>query len=146
MRTVKQFVGISLIEILISLIILVALFVVLLQFHSELFRKGAESSQHIEAQTLAMDKLNELRHYSVLDTTAGFTAYDDIASGTAVVTQDGTLFTITWTVTEITTPPHKQIKVLVAWSDQENVSHSVQMNGIIGKIDPANSGSVMESL
>src|SRR3990167_4268763 len=92
--------GLSLIEVLIALLILVAGFVVLLRFQADLSRNTSMINQQLTAKTLAEDKLNELRHFSVLNTTPGATAYADIISGNVVTEHQGVQYTTTWTVTD----------------------------------------------
>ena len=138
--------GLSLIEVLIALLILVAGFVVLVRFQADLSRNTTMINQQLTAKTLAEDKLNELRHFSVINTTPGATAYADIVSGSASTLKQRILYTTTWTVTEADTPPRKTIRVSVTWTDQTNTARSITLESIVGRTDPFISGSISQSL
>lgn len=138
--------GITLVEVLIALAILAAGIIALVKFQGDLMRNRIELSQETEALMLAQDQMESLRYYQVLNTTAGYIAYQDKVSGSTALTRTTTTYTVTWTVTAFTAPDYKTATVTVTWTDPMNVTQTTTLNSIIGKIDPAVSGSVMASL
>ena len=138
--------GVSLVEILIALLVLALGIAVLVRFQGGVLRSRGIVSQHNEAIQLAEDRLGQLRNYSVLNTTTGKNAYQDIANGTATVAKASTTYTVTWVVAELTDPDHKTVTVTVTWVDSQGVSHNIALSSIIGKINPASSGTVMQGL
>lgn len=138
--------GISLVEVLISLVVVTVGLVALVQFQSDMMRNRNLMSQQSEAVTLANDKLDELRQYEVLDTTAGKKAYQDIASGSSTVSGTNATYNVVWTVTEVNDPPYKTIQVTVTWTDASNQSQTITLSSIVAKIDPKISGSISQGL
>lgn len=138
--------GISLLEVLIALTILAAGIIALVKFQGDLMRTRVELSQETEALMLAQDQMENLRYYQVLNTTAGFTAYQDKVSGSTSVVKTTTTYTVAWTIATFTAPDYKTATVTVTWTDPMNVSQTVRLSSIIGSIDPATSGAVMHSL
>ncbi|MCH9770229.1 MAG: prepilin-type N-terminal cleavage/methylation domain-containing protein [Gammaproteobacteria bacterium] len=138
--------GMTLMEVLIALFIIAIGVAVLVSFHGELLQGAGISHQQSIAITLAEKKISELQHFTVLDTTVGATAYEDLTAGTTNTTVNHTTYTVTWAVTENTAPDYKTIKVTVSWTDPKNVSQSVVLESIVGKVDPDLSGQIMEDI
>lgn len=138
--------GLTLIEILIAMAILAAGIVVIVKFQGDLMRNLGSTQQQAEAMSIAESKLNELRYYTVIESGGSGTAYDDIGSGNETTTSNNTTYTTVWTVTDVEDPPHKVIQVTVTWTDSTAQSQSVTLETIIGQVDPAKSGEVMQGL
>lgn len=138
--------GISLIEVLIALLVLAGGIITLAKFQGDLLRARVDLNQQSQAVMLAQNKIEDLRHYTVINTTGGKKAYDDIASGTSTVSGTSTTYTVTWTVTDNSSPPHKVVRVTVSWTDSKNVAQSVTLDSIVGKVDPTTSGQVTQGL
>lgn len=145
MSAIKQ-VGLTLIEILIAMAILAGGIVVIVKFQGDLMRNLGATQQQAEAISLAESKLNELRNYTVIESGGSGTAYDDISSGSETVSNNSTTYTTTWNVTNVSDPPHKVIQVTVSWSDSAGQTQSVTLESIVGEVDPAKSGEVMQGL
>jgi type IV pilus modification protein PilV len=138
--------GITLLEIVIALLILAAGIIALVKFQGDLMRSRVELSQETEALMLAQNQMETLRYYQVLNTTSGFIAYQDIATGSSNVSKTTATYTVAWTITANTAPDYKTAAVTVTWTDPMNTTQTVTLNSIIGKIDPAVSGAGMASL
>lgn len=134
------------VEVLIAIIILAGGLIALVNFQADLFRGHSDTSQHSQALQLAQNKLSDLRRYTVLDTTSGQFAYQDIANGNDSQVIGNTSFTRAWTVTESTSPPYKTVAVTVSWTNRQNEAKSVTLDSIIGKVDPAISGEVTQDI
>lgn len=135
--------GVTLVELLVTLFILTIGISALIKFQGNYFYYGDLSKQRSEAVILAKSKLATLRNYQVLSTTSGYNAYEDISSGTSTTTATNTTYTITWSVTENTSPAYKTINVVVSWVDRNNNSQGITLSSIIGKIDPSDSGGLI---
>ncbi len=138
--------GITFLEVLIALVVLGAGVVALVKFQGDLMRNRIELSQETEALMLAQDQMESLRYYQVLPTTAGYIAYQDKVTGTTSVVKTTATYTVAWTITSFTAPDYLTAVVTVTWTDPMNISQTTKLDSIIGKIDPAVSGSVMASL
>ena len=142
----RQLKAVGLVEVLIALLILAIGILLIVRFQGTTFENRAVLNQRNEALQLAQDRLDQLRHYEVIDTTAGKAAYEDIASGSTTVAKTSTTYTVTWTVTEQTAPDHKVIQVTVTWTDRKNTAQSISLSTIVGKVDPSSSGTIMQGL
>ncbi len=138
--------GASLIEILVAVVVLAIGVAVLVRFQGVILESRGLIGQRNEAVQLAEDRLDQLRHYEVLETISGKIAYADIASGSATVTKASATYTVTWVVTELASPDRKQLQVTVTWIDRENASQSLTLTSVVGKIDPATSATIMQGL
>ena len=138
--------GVSLVEVLIALLVLMLGIAAIVRFQGGALESRGLISQNHEAIQIAEDRLEQLRDYEVLDTTSGKTAYQDIVSGNTTVTKASATYTVTWTVSELSNPDHKTVTVTVSWTDRKNTARSIVLSSIIGKIDPANAGAVMQGL
>lgn len=138
--------GLSLIEILIALLILAAGVIALAKYQGDMVRNRAEVNQQNYAMELAQDKIENLRHYEVITTTAGKKAYDDIVNGTSSVVGVSATYTLTWTVTDNVSPPYKTVRVTVTWTDSTNTSRTITLDTVIGKVDPVTSGKATQAL
>lgn len=138
--------GITFLEVLIAMVILSTGLLALIQLQGDLLRHRSGLSQETEALMLVKDKIEGLRYYQVVNTTPGYTAYQDIANGTQTVTKPTATYTLTWTVTNNTAPDYKTITVTASWVDNRNVTQTTTLTSIVGKIDPTTSGNVMKNL
>lgn len=136
----------SLVEVLVALLVLAVGIAAIIRFQSGALENRGFLSQHHEALQLAEDRLDQLRQYEVVDTTAGKTAYADISSGSTTEIKASTTYTVSWAVTESTNPDYKTVQVTVSWTDRKNTPRSIVLATIIGKIDPANSQIIMQEL
>ena len=136
----NKVVGITLIELLVTLLILTIGIAGLVKFQGSYFYYSDVSKQRQEALLLAKTKMAALRNFQVLPTTTGYAAYDDITSGSASTTQNNATYTTTWTITDHTNPSYKTANIVVSWTDRRGSSQNLTLTSIISKTDPANSG------
>lgn len=141
----KQF-GMTLIEILIALFILSVGVVVLVKFQGDLLRNLSGTEQQVEAISIAENKLDSLRNYSYLTTAEGTPSYEGIVAGSSDSTSNGTTYHLVWTVTTNADPAYKTVTATVTWTDSSNTDRSVVLQTIIGQVNPAKSGEVMQGL
>lgn len=142
----RKYHAFSLVEVLVALLVLAVGIAAIIRFQGGALENRGFLTQHHEALQLAEDKLDQLRQYEVVNTVAGKTAYADIASGSTTTTKASTTYTLAWSVTESTNPDYKTVQVTVSWTDRRNTPRSIVLATIIGKIDPANSQTIMQAL
>lgn len=135
--------GQTLVETLVTILFIAISVIALIRFQQSLSYDDSLSAQRAEAATIAHSSLETLRDYHVLTTTSGYTAYQNIASGTSSYVGKTATFTITNTVTTFTNPDYKRLVVVVSWTDKNGIAQSVQQITNVGGIDPANSASVI---
>jgi Tfp pilus assembly protein PilV len=139
----KSHSGQGLIESLIAMLIIFGTVVALMSFQATLAYNDDVSAQQTDATILAVNELENLRDFQVLNVQAPYAAYANIASGNTTSTGANATYTITWTVTSFTNPTYKTISVTVTWTDRRSVAHSVNMITNVAGIDPSTSSSVM---
>lgn len=128
--------GFTILEILISLLILAGGLSAVAKFQVYSLGSVSAAKQTTEAVMLGQEKLDLLRGYVDL---AGYTA---IASGADKVDGSNTAYTRTWTVLESTTPSFKSIEMRVDWSDKDGTVSTIYINGVVPGISPGDSGSL----
>jgi Tfp pilus assembly protein PilV len=121
--------GQTLIEVLITLLIIAISVISIVRFQSYL--------------TLALQQIETLKDYQVLTTTSGYFAYQSILTGSSSTVFNGTTYTLNSTVTTYTSPAYKSISVVSSWVDRYASRQSVTLITNISVIDPSNSASVM---
>lgn len=135
--------GQTLIEALVTLVIIAIGVIALIRFQNYLSYDNSLSQQKGEATTIAQSQIETLSEFQVLNTTAGYTAYQDINSGSSSVTGTSAAYTVTWTVTTTASPAYKTIDVTVSWTDRRGAAQSVRLIRHIAGVEPANSAAVM---
>lgn len=135
--------GQTLIEALITLLFIAVSVIALIRFQSYLAYNNILAEQRNEASILAIQKIEKLRDFQVLNNTSGYTSYQSIASGSSTTNSTTTTYTTTWTVTPSTNPTYKNLDVKVSWTDRNNNSNTVELTTIIAGIDPQNSSTIM---
>lgn len=135
--------GQTLIETLITVLFIAVSVIALIRFQAYLAYDNTLTQQKTEATLIGLKKMEQLSDYQVINTTTGYTAYQDIVSGSNTITGVNTTYTLTWTVTSFTNPTYKTIDLVVGWTDKNNVSQSIRLVTNTAAIDPANSASIM---
>lgn len=137
--------GQGLIESLI-IVLLVAIGVVgILNFQHYLSFSTNMTQQQTDAIALANSEIETLSDFQVLNTTSGYTAYQDITSGSKNATVGNTAYSLSWTVTTNTNPNYKTINVTVSWTDRFGNSKSVNLVSNVAGVDPGVSSAFMSS-
>lgn len=140
--------GFSLIEALVSLLVLSFGMLAIASFQLNLFRSSDLAKQRTEATRLAQQKVEELRAFTRVETHTGtphiVNYTDDVVSGTEVLAssaaQSNTDFTRTWTVTPFPAAgdTEKRVSVVVSWADRTSLTgqqHEVRLFSVIAKYD-----------
>jgi len=135
--------GVSLIEVMVCLAILMIGAAGLTRLHVDMLRVQRTSTQQSKALMLAQGKLEELRNFrSLHHQAAGSSAYEDIRQdqgGTlmAGVHDDGAL-QLNWQVADGPAasewpqlPAYKQVEVVVIWRDGKQTPQHLSLQGII---------------
>lgn len=132
----------TLIETLISLLIIVIGVLALIRFQTYLSYDNSLAQQKMEATILAAKQLETLRDYQVLNNTSGYTSYQSIASGSGSTSGVNASYTVSWTVNSFTNPSYKTLDVTVTWLDRNGGSQSVRLVDYVAAIDPSTTASV----
>jgi Tfp pilus assembly protein PilV len=135
--------GIGLIETLMIVLFISISIVALMRFQKFLITSTHYTQQQGDALILATKQMETLRDFTVINTTSGYIAYQDISSGTSTISQNGTSYTVAWTITTNTAPTYKILNVTVSWTDRSNTNRSINLVSRVASVDPANSSSVI---
>ena len=149
--------GFILIEVIIAFIVIAVGTSALVQLHRGYLRQEANSGMREQAMHLAENKLDDLRTFKVVRTTAGKFAYQDIAAnlgGTisaGVKTLGGGSFTLSWTVTNSTLlasgiPVTKDVAINVAWVDTQQQNRSLRLASTLSQQTSINLGKLSNLL
>ena len=156
--------GVSLIEVLITLVVLGMGLMSLAKFQATVMQDNGLAKGRTVAVHLAEQKIGDLRKYEVLATTAGRFAYQDISSNNDAPTVSSVPYTRNWTVTNYCFPTNytttattpcpvgtvypdfKVVTVTVSWTDQDSNSQSVRLDTMISAADPSDTGRIIEKL
>jgi hypothetical protein len=117
--------------------------IALIRFQNYLAYDSNVAQQKADAVIIAINKIESLRDFQVLNNTTGYTSYQSIASGSSTTSGTSTTYTVTWTVTNFTNPTYKNIAVTVSWTDRRGVTQSIQQITRVAGIEPQNSAAVM---
>jgi Tfp pilus assembly protein PilE len=142
-NTFRKQQGQGLIESLMIAVFIGLSVVAFINFQSYLSYQTELSQQKANANLLAEARMEALRYYSVQNTTAGYTAYQDIASSSQNDTVGNTTYTSTWTVTTNTSPAYKNISLTVTWTDRRGNAQSVRLVTNVVSVDPSQPASFM---
>jgi len=135
--------GQGLIESLIIVLFIAVSVVTLLKFQHYLSYSTTYLQQQSDANILAVNQIEILRNFQVLNNLANYTSYQSIASSTGSSPVGNTTYTVTTTVTTTASPAYKTIGVTVAWTDRFGQAQSIQLNSDVAGIDPSIPGSFM---
>jgi Tfp pilus assembly protein PilV len=135
--------GEGLIETMVTFMLIGFGIMALIRFQNNLTYNDNVAQQQADATILAVNKIEALRDFWVLNTQAGMQAYQDIVTGTGTSTGINTTYTLTWTVTTFTNPNYKTIDVSVTWTDRYNASKTIRLISRVAGTDPLNSAWIM---
>ncbi|MFZ2315059.1 MAG: hypothetical protein WAW86_05320 [Gammaproteobacteria bacterium] len=137
--------GQSLIEVLIVVLFIAMGVIALIRFQHYLAYNNTLIHQKSDAGLLALEKTEMLRDFQVLNTTSGYTAFQDITSsaGATTTVRGNTSYTITWVVTPHINPTYKTIDVTISWTDTQSNTQSIKLVTQTAGINPSNSASIM---
>jgi len=133
--------GTSLLEALITFLVLSVGMLTLLRVQTSLRDSADAARQRSEAVRLAQQDLETLRGFATA------AAYSAIAGGVADGTPaaSNTRYTLTRVVQAQSEPGFKAIQVTLSWNDRNGEPQRVQLNAMMAAHDPAYSGALMLS-
>lgn len=159
--------GFGMIEVLITLVVISIGVLAHVNLQRTAFRESRLSRNLVAAAELAEVKIEDLRAYTRLNTTAGEPAFQDIATNAGGsmaggnITLHNTTYTLNWTAANywytgpnsaaVTTAPSgsptplpsfKRITVTVNWTDQTGAARNFNLYTVIAAVDPADAGNV----
>ena len=135
MRHVEK--GFSLIEVLITLVILSVVTVALTKVMLNSYNVSQSVFQQREVTNILASRMNLLKYIDTDDITSGGTfGYAQLITGSgANVTGTYGVYTTTWAV-DSSDPSFKEIDVTVSWTDSDGVDQSEELSNIIRAYDP----------
>jgi len=135
--------GFTIIEALISLIIMGFGILSLSGMQISLSRSADDAKQRTEAVRLAQEKIEFFRSYTGIATTlvTQGTAlnWNALVNGTDTITTNAT-YTRSWTLGGGIGDPMRNLTVGVGWTDRAGQAQAVSLSTILSKTDPADSG------
>ena len=138
--------GVALIEALVALAVMAFGMLGVAAMQSSLRQNADLARQRAEAVRLAEASIEQLRAYSVIETVAGRTAYNDAVASPAPaenIAGANATYTRTVTITPEAAQNRKTIDVLVIWSDRATNQHQVRLSSIIHRTPPELAGSLI---
>jgi prepilin-type N-terminal cleavage/methylation domain-containing protein len=133
--------GFTLIESLVSMLVMAGGLFGLLATQTMLARHADLARQRAEAVRLAQERVENLRSYTMIATTEGHLAWDDLDDGTDEI-ETNAAFTRTWTVAGSPDDPLRQVDVMLNWVDRDGQPQTVTMRTVISQTDPADVGAL----
>lgn len=144
--------GFSLIETLIAILVLAVGLAAVARFQGTLLQDSSLAKERSEAVQLAQEKLEQLRSYRQIDSSATEFDFGDIVSSTTndSIAGKSASFTRSWTVTNTQqtvasgTYTYKTVIVTVTWSraGTSQADTTVRLTTIISNADPKFSGAL----
>jgi len=145
--------GFSLVEVLVSLVILSVGLIGTGKYQVALLKNSSDVQARSRAINIAQQKIEEIKAYKSL------TAYDNIKSSATLISDAASAGTtldfsttgvnatydLAWTVVPNTTPDYVKIEVVVTWTERDGAPQQVKLDSIVSKTDPNNSGRLASS-
>lgn len=132
--------GYSMVEILVTLVIVPFGLLGVAKFQSNITVAGAETKTRSEALYAAERKIEQIRTF-----TNGAT-YNAIASGNdniAAGAGSNAVFSRSWSVTDSASPNYKTVTVDVGWTGSDNAAKSVTLTSYVSMAEPVASGKLV---
>ena len=140
--------GLSLIEVLITFLLLAIALVAHAKFQITTLQENSLAKSRTIAINLAQNKLEALRNFT------DHASFQTIASGadsigppqsnaSTILTGLNAVYTRTWSVSGGTTPDNIQTEVTVSWPDKDGVANAntiITLSSNISNLSPANTG------
>jgi len=129
--------GIGLIEVLVATVVIAVGLLAVGTLQGKFMASSGQSKTATQATKLAEAKIEELRNTTLLADFTALTGGSDTISPTGG-NSGNAIFTRTWTVTDLTSPPRKKIAVTVTWPPAA-ASETVYVTSQAGWLNPGNS-------
>jgi Tfp pilus assembly protein PilV len=133
--------GFTLLEALVAMLVTAFSLVGLVGIQMTLARNADVAKQRGEATRLAQERIEAMRSYTKIDTTAGHVAWADLGNGNDSVASN-TTFSRTWTLGGAVGDGMRQATVTVAWVDRAGMAQDVTLSTVISRTDPADVGAL----
>ena len=133
--------GFTLLEAMIALMITAFGLLSLAGMQMMLSRNADVAKQRGEATRLAQERVENMRSFTAIDTTAGMQAWNDLANGADTTTTNAT-YTRTVTLQGTVDDPLRFAQVAVAWRDRADEDQSVVLRTVISRTDPSDIGAL----
>ncbi len=140
--------GISLIEALVAMAVMAFGMLGVVGMQATLRANADLSKQRTEAMRIAQERMEDLRNFSVLNTTAGSKALQDKATFGATTVAGyttNTTYTVSGAVTPTTPSTHKTLAINVTWTDRTGAAQNVSLVSALANIAPELSASMIVS-
>jgi Tfp pilus assembly protein PilV len=140
--------GISLIEALVAMAVMAFGMLGVVGMQATLRANADLSKQRTEAMRIAQERMEDLRNFSVLTTTAGSKAFQDKATFAATTVTGyttNTTYTVSGAVTPTTPSAHKTLSINVVWTDRTGAPQNVSLVSALANIAPELSASMIVS-
>ena len=132
--------GFSLIEALISLVVMAFGMLALSGMQTSLSRNADVAKQRTEAMRLAQARMEDMRSFTGISTgTVNWNGLDATANTT---TTTNTTYTIASTMSGVDTDPLRAVNVTVTWVDRTGASQNVSIASVISQTDPRDPGFI----
>ncbi|MDF1758944.1 MAG: hypothetical protein P1U40_00235 [Coxiellaceae bacterium] len=112
--------GVTVVEVLIALVVIVAAIIALIQGKGLIVNKSSVTAQQAQAMVIARDHLAQLRKST-----------DGPTTGSTVVNSKSTSYTVNWFEQTYSNPDNKTVTVTVAWNSGKGVQ---QLVGVLDDI------------
>jgi len=142
---IKKSKGFSFIEVLVTLLVISVGLLAISSFQGKLLKDNTMANQKSEAIIMAQQKIEELRNFEQVLSSAGKTTYEDMAAGTEAITAENTIYTRTWTIAENTALAYKTITLNVSWTAPDGSAEMVTVSSIISKASPVDAGRIIKT-
>jgi len=129
--------GFSLLEALISFVIIAVGMLALAKFQADSLDSNADAKARTEALNFAQDQIERLRN---LEDPADFTARLASGSGSDTANGNHASYTRSWTIRQVAVPAHAEVAVTVSWADSSGTTQSVNLSSYIGQVQPEKTG------
>jgi len=130
--------GFTLVEALISLVVMAFGMLALSGMQASLARNSDLAKQRTEAMRLAQARLEKMRSFTGISTGAvNWNGLDSMAPGTATT---NATYTVTSSVTGLDTDSFRPVTVVVSWIDRTNATQNVSLASVISQTDPKDPG------
>lgn len=140
--------GISLIEALVAMAVMAFGMLGVVGMQATLRANADLSKQRTEAMRIAQERMEDMRNFSVLPTTAGAKAFQDkVTFGATTVTgyTTNTTYTVSGSVTPAGAAPQKTLAISVAWTDRTGAAQNVSLVSALANIAPELAASLVVS-
>jgi Tfp pilus assembly protein PilV len=139
--------GFSILEALIALAIVAFGLLTLMSVTMKLARSEDVARQRGEAARLAQERIEAMRSYTQIDTSATTLAWADLATGSDTIVNSvdystNTTYNRSWQLLGAATDPMRQLRVTVNWLDRTNTTQTLSFGTVISQTDPKDVGSL----